>query len=344
MITYICMGVLLIVLCGELLIKAQIMPDSKHFFDLDNTKAMRGFWCIIVVLVHIPSAYQNKVVDIVGSFGYIGVTFFFMTSGYGLTLSTTKKDIIPCFWRKRLPKLLLTSWIINITFEIINLILFNEAVSFWSIINIKGWVLWLIGCYFIFWITQIVLKNTQRLKYIVCALLISASSLAIYFMKKEGIVTDTVWVTECYGFIWGLLLALLYTVFVDLVSEKYIKFAVLAAALSLILGVSYLKFKTVFFAGDYLLKIVLGVSITLLILVCNTRIKLGNRVSLFLGSISFEIYLIHGRAFGIIEKLLPDVGSGEFVWISLLGTIALAFLVHFISDWTVKKTNKILLK
>ena len=91
MITYGIMTFILLFLAGLLLVGAEYKPDSKHFFDIDNTNALRGFWCLIVVLVHIPAVYQNPIQDMIGSFAYIGVTFFFMTSAYGLRLAVDKK-------------------------------------------------------------------------------------------------------------------------------------------------------------------------------------------------------------------------------------------------------------
>lgn len=35
--------------------------ENNHFFDKENTNALRGFWCLIVVLVHIPLLYQNRI-------------------------------------------------------------------------------------------------------------------------------------------------------------------------------------------------------------------------------------------------------------------------------------------
>lgn len=65
---------------------ATVYDDGQHFFDMSNSNALRGFWCLIVILVHIPAAYQNRIQDMIGSFAYIGVTFYFMTSAYGLKM------------------------------------------------------------------------------------------------------------------------------------------------------------------------------------------------------------------------------------------------------------------
>ena len=60
-------------------------------FDVYDSRILKGAFCIIIILVHIPEVYQNKIQDLMGSFAYIGVTFFFMTSSYGMRLSMQKK-------------------------------------------------------------------------------------------------------------------------------------------------------------------------------------------------------------------------------------------------------------
>lgn len=51
--------------------EVQISDTDSHFFNKENSNALRGFWCLIVVLVHVPGAYQNRIQDIIGSFAYI---------------------------------------------------------------------------------------------------------------------------------------------------------------------------------------------------------------------------------------------------------------------------------
>ena len=90
MVTNLIMFCILIFLGLTLLMGAQISDTDGHFFNKENSNALRGFWCLIVILVHVPVAYQNRIQDMIGSFAYIGVTFFFMTSAYGLRLSIVK--------------------------------------------------------------------------------------------------------------------------------------------------------------------------------------------------------------------------------------------------------------
>ena len=107
MLTGLIMAGILLFLAGLLLAGAKYRPNGEHFFNRENSGAMRGFWCLIVVLVHIPGAYQNRIQDMLGSFAYVGVTFFFLTSAYGLRLAAVMRpESLQGFWRKRLPKLL----------------------------------------------------------------------------------------------------------------------------------------------------------------------------------------------------------------------------------------------
>lgn len=154
MITYAIMGAILLLLAFLLLYKAEYTEDTNHFFDLTNTTAMRGFWCLIVILVHIPAAYQNRIQDMIGSFAYIGVTFFFMTSAYGLKIGAAKNpDSIKIFWRRRLPKLLVPMLLVNILGMIMS-VAEGKEITWHNLISINAWVLWLLACYFIYWIVN----------------------------------------------------------------------------------------------------------------------------------------------------------------------------------------------
>lgn len=89
--TYAIMGLVLLFMAFILIYKAKLTKDTSHFFNLTNTTAMRGFWCIIVILVHIPAVYQNRIQDLMGSFAYIGVTVLLYDFGLWLE-SWSKKE------------------------------------------------------------------------------------------------------------------------------------------------------------------------------------------------------------------------------------------------------------
>lgn len=43
------------------LLGKNIEHQTKELFDIYCTQAIRGFWCVIIVLVHIPEVYHNSI-------------------------------------------------------------------------------------------------------------------------------------------------------------------------------------------------------------------------------------------------------------------------------------------
>lgn len=183
MMTNLIMAGILLCLLGLLLAGAKYSPDGAHFFDRENSGAMRGFWCLIVALVHVPAGYQNRLQDMIGSFAYVGVTFFFLTSAYGLRLAAEKRlESIRYFWRHRLPKLLVPCVLANAV-RMAAYAAGGSRVSPWMLAAIGGWVRWLLVCYLIFWLCYRFLPETYR-DWAVCGL-VAAFSLAVYLSKTE---------------------------------------------------------------------------------------------------------------------------------------------------------------
>ena len=326
MLTYAIMFFILIFLGVTLIMGAKLADGGDHFFDQANTTALRGFWCMVVILVHTPVMYQNRIQDMIGSFAYIGVTFFFITSAYGLRLMVQKKtDYVNGFWRRRLPKLLIPCLLVNLLAAVFDVVR-GGKISLWSLLWINGWVQWLFVCYVIFWA---VYKFKKRHQDATICLLIAVFSIAIYLCRPW--IIGTTWCPEIFGFIWGIILFRLRDFFIDRMKKRwFIKcliFCIVAGAAGLI----YLKFKMIVFFGDYLLKILLGILITLFMLAVNTRVNIGNQISKFVGTLSYEVYLLHGTVFGIISFLMPGLESGVFILLSIVITVILSAVVHKIS-------------
>lgn len=301
--------------------------DKETFFDINNTSVMRGVFSIIILLVHVPQGYTNRIQDMVGSFAYIGVTFFFMTSAYGLMLNITKNPLsIKHFWQKRLVKLLLPMFVINVLFFIITFIESGQL-SISRLLNVNNWVAQLLLFYLAFFVVFRFTKLCITAKVAMVSTFVVAFSLVAYFFSQYLYFS---WAVESFGFIYGMVLALHKEKIYTLLSTKpLLKLSVLTV-LSLVSGVAYLKFKYVFFFGDYLLKIFLGIFILLLILAVNTRISFSNPISLLLGSISYEVYLIHAFVFDKLMLYVPSLQSGVFILCCIIITTLLSLAVKFI--------------
>lgn len=334
--TYLIMLALVICLGVVMLPGIQAKSDTAHFFDLTNTKALRGFWAIIVVLVHVPEAYQNPIQDALGSFAYIGVTFFFVTSAYGLWLGRNKMGRGLAFWRRRLPKLLIPCFFANGVEMAVGLIA-GQSYALWYLLTICDWLKWLLVCYVLFWTLEHISALQGKARMAILCILVAAFSLSIYVL--DDYIEQTTWCTEVYGFIWGILLAANRERFVRWAEKNWgVKTALFMAA-SAVLGGLYLKAKWVPFFGDYLLKILLGVAILTFLLLLNIRFSLGNRANQYLGSISYEIYLLHNVAFALLMCGLPGLSSGAFVAGAVAVTILLSALIKRPADSVCKITE-----
>lgn len=306
-------------------------PDTQgrtnRFFDLNTTTAMRGFWCLIVMLVHVPEANQNQIQDMIGSFAYIGVTFFFMTSGYGLMLSVKRTDAGQMswgFWKRRLPKLLVPMFVANILATIVDAMAGEARIQ--DVFSLNPFVRQLLLFYLTFWaVFHMPFLGNLKKQRIVCVAVV-VISLLIYFTDVGG------WAVESLGFVYGILLADWKEKFSIKAKQHWGKGLAVLMACCLCLGILYLKAKHVIFLGDYLLKIVLGIAILLLILWANVKYPVGNVAGRFLGKISYEVYLIHGFVFEQLQHILTGVDSGCYIVISIIATVILSVAIYGISE------------
>lgn len=166
---------------------------------------------------------------------------------------------------------------------------------------------------------------------------VTFSSLFLYFYNggMEGNSSELGWCFERMGLVWGLILLWHFTSIKRLVTPTVGKIIVLTVV-CLILGITYLKFKHIFFWGEYLTKIILGIAIIYLLFIVTSKRKWGNKVAYFLGDISYEVYLSHGFIMALVAKYIPSLTSGEFVLTSVIITIFFSWLIHLIDKPIVK--------
>jgi peptidoglycan/LPS O-acetylase OafA/YrhL len=320
----------LLILCMALIavIRAKKIETSNDFFNQDYTTALKGIICIVIILVHIPMAYQNKLQDMVGSFGYVCVTIFFMCSAYGLKYGANhKKGYLDNFWRNRLAALLIPCILINLCKAVFQLIFDSKLADVMSALySIDGFVRVLLIFYVAYYFLYKYEKKLIRgyIDIILCLIILAISIIT----KYTSLAIVGRWPTECIGLIWGVLLYNYFEHIKLLVQKKNTQNTIILCVASLILGVAYLKFKPVIFFGDYLLKIALAVTIIMFIISLTVCMKIGNPISMFLGKISYEVYLAHRFVMSSLVCICPWISSGVFIILTVLFTVIFASIVH----------------
>lgn len=301
---------------------------------------LKGVCCLVVIYVHFHGAYTNTLQDAIGSFGYIAVTLFFLISAYGMMLSSErKKDYLNHFWRNRLVALLIPCLCVNLVGIALN---FVEGSSEWhAIYQINGYVKVLLQFCLWFYIIELCKRKwfPKRHQLGDCILIagIVISSIFLYLFIYDDSSSTAGWCFERMGLVWGILLNRYYQPFVKWMdSHRCIK-AVLLCVVSAVLGIAYLKYKMVWFWGAYLLKIVLGLFIILFLFTASSNRKIGNRFGLWLGNISYEVYLCHGMVREFLTYAMSELSSGMFILTTVIATLILSYFVHSIDKIIVKK-------
>lgn len=94
--------------------------------------------------------------------------------------------------------------------------------------------------------------------------------------------------------------------------------------------------------GDYLLRIVLGMAITAFIFTLIGKLKVGNKATDFLGSISYEVYLIQRAAFIFMAAVVSDgINSGLYVLLSVCLTIVISYCMKLVSKPLIQKITNL---
>lgn len=301
--------------------------DNELLFDKNDTLYLKGLWAIIIILVHIPSNQQNIIQDIIGSFAYIGVTFFFLASAYGLKYnSDKKKEYLSNFFNKRIIKIIIPMFIVNMILIMINLfVLKSYTFGVFSLIN--EWVLRLIFAYIVFWFFhEKKFKNNNKKADLY-------TSIAICMYSLLGCIPIPIfgsifkWNVEIIGFVFGIY----FYNNNNLIKSNKLSM-LFSIVLSIIFGISYIKFKTIPLFGSYILRTVLSVTMNYLSFQIIKVFRLGNFINNYIGKISYELYLCHPGIILILNELFPTINSGFFIFLVLLVSIAFASIIHMIDS------------
>lgn len=289
------MLVIILLFIGIVIYKARIMNAdyAKEALDYRNTLSIRGICAIEIVLGHIGIALPNQLLLFpFRKAGILIVGIFFFLSGYGLMYSLeNKKDYLVGFLKKRITAILLPVFLVCIfTMLIYSIILDNNnSIIGLALNSIKSinWYVWeIFGCYILFYLAyKFAEKKTAfKIVVIICSLFICISYVT-------GLSNPWYGSTLCFPLgLWAMQN-----------KEKFLEWSTVrwmrkAIVLGIILGISIILFFILpgrSIIGAIVSRNIASLSFCCLAVILLRKVKLGNRISSFLGEISFEIYLIH---------------------------------------------------
>ena len=323
---------------------------GSFFFSKDYTTVLKGLASIVVVFVHFPTSMQNPLQDTIGSFAYVAVTIFFLISAYGMLFGSVKKTSTTGYdikldgkkyWTNRLSSLIIPNLLINIVFIIIGLLFFNyTADKSLKMLNLNGYVWVLLQYCVLFFVCMWFCKKfgiKLRTICIVMACIVAVSGLLLYLFSDPDVNSSELqWCFERYGLIWGIGLFMMFKSVSKFLTKKTFFKCIIFVILSGILGVAYLKYKAVWFFGQFALKILLGLALIITIFLATYKFRFCNKAALYLGSISYEIYLSHGFVTGLVSHFMPGYPSGVCILTVFALTILFSAAIHPLSSRVVE--------
>ncbi|BAY11162.1 acyltransferase family protein [Calothrix sp. NIES-2098] len=320
------------------------MNTKNRLLEID---VLRGIAAIGVVLFHYTTRYSQKYghSDSVLMYfpqGYHGVELFFIISGFVIFLSLERiksgfdfivgrfSRLYPAYWTC----LILTYAIVNIA-ELPNykiswnafLINFSMFQLFFKVPNVDG-VYWTLGIELCFYLIMFILYQTRLLKYIYHISIIWLILMAItIFLEKQGIISIETRIGALLLLKYGssifanlfLIGMMFYKIYKEGVSRE--KYSIIAGCI-LIFKFQYSWAETVF---------IICCTLIFHLILHNKMRFLNQKPLLFMGTISYSLYLIHQNiGYAIIHTCYQiGINPNISICIALLVTILLATIITF---------------
>lgn len=348
---------------------SKIREWQEEPLSLETSKAIQGFCAVAIIIHHLAQDLMDRagILKEFSEFGVLFVGVFFFFSGYGLYTSLkTKDNYLKGFLKKRLKTILIPFYvciavfvvavcICGQTFDAKRLV---SVLTGWSLINDNMWYIVEIAIlYILFFVIYRLIKNRTvatavmsvcTIGMIVGSLLLghgSDMSCSFWFMGEW-------WYNSTFLFIIGILVSKHSDSLRKIARKGYIFFLILFGGLTVwfsfltkhalqtysywseIPGVDPAygdKFRCLAVQLPWILFFVC------FLLLVMMRVKFGNPVLKFLGSISLELYLCHNLfRLGLQDGTFARIPSASMlITLTILLSIGLATVISGVDKYLI---------
>ncbi len=323
-------------------------------YSISNTNSIKGLLSLFIVLSHLAGK-TDYALPLFGfsAMGAIGVGCFFFLSGYSLVVSAkNKKSYFKGFLYNRYKKILVPYIIMVFLYVILICFLcktplediINSFICGYPISN-SWYVFACLYCYFLFWIffrKSDMTTSKYKPVLLVLAGIVFYIIVTAFILKWGGW-----WYKTIICFPLGLAFALYQDAIKRILNKYYPLFLiifVLFAIFSYCFPAIYNKFLGFLTTVDKWLinEILLGLSFSLLLSLLLYKIHFTNRITTFIGNISYEIYLYHGLVMNFLATELVSFPMETHFQQELYSILVL--IVSIVVAFTFNKTSKFILK
>lgn len=320
-----------LILTGLVAVGAVTEQKQSKYFDKYNSLIFKGIAILCVMMCHFMGDFGEGI-TIFTPLGGIGVSIFLILSAYGLNESWTNNGK-RYWWRKRIMNVVIPYAAVKSIFLAINGD-FNIIDYFTDIFLLRpqhpyGWYLnYLLLWYVIFYVVMrlnIDKKNKlitfgliSIILFVVCGEIRAEQSLSFLTGILLSEFKESNEIKKYMNWKWGSALIVFGCVFLALKQTEVIRMG------------SLIVFKFI----QMLIKLPCGLGLCLVVMSISSKINL--RFLALVGTISYELYLVHGY----ILSQVPLSIKGELVFLGL--SIVLAVFLWLIVDKTKIVQRKLL--
>ena len=317
------------------------------YLSQGTSQSVKGILALIVVLSHLRNniSWLNDTVlgMLFTASGYLAVAMFLFYSGYGITFQYMKrgKAYIKAFPKKRIFDLYV-KYVIVLFIYIVFYLLRNSKILWQSILKsllfggtivANGWYIQVILLsYLMFYFITKYLPQ----KYLPLGFLLE---FVIYLLIYKALNLSGLYIQSYLAYIFG--------AFYAFYQKRIEKFFKNIKRFCICLFVTFILFSLTLLCGNLLsinvtIKLIIkcfsSVFFVFLVLLILLIINFRNRVSEFLGKISFEIYMIHG----IFLSVFIGLSNKMYGLIYCFAVCGLSIICALILNWIFTKLSKII--
>jgi peptidoglycan/LPS O-acetylase OafA/YrhL len=328
-----------------LIVVSIAIPNNKRAgMTKGNTNAIRGILAYCVVLSHFV---RNTEVSYYLPFcqfqigGVVAVPIFFVLSGYGLMKGfLTKRGYMDHFFAKRLNRVLLPYFVFLLVYYITVWALsgFN-----WHVVNenimkclVDGYPpsnSWYVIIILIFYaLFDLCSRRATNSKLIVNRIIVEMTIIILLF----SVILYVIWPQNTWAyrsnlfFVVGICYAIYQSEIENIVNKNskiIVPSAIIFVIISLLLPAIYNQISTRSFSLWVFQDVLVASGFSFIAFIVIHRVNLENKVTSFLGYLSYEIYLFHGFMMEILSRFNGKSHYSQEVY-SLLVVISTIFISY----------------
>lgn len=299
--------------------------------EYKSTIALRGICALEIVIGHIGVASQSPWLFINRKAGVLVVGLFFFLSGYGLMYSLEKKEnYMNKFLQIRMLKILLPALFVYLIYYVIEIIA-NHMHDF-TTITIQYVLLWkfpqkinwyvteLLFLYLVFYFFYKYLS--KRVANVIVTLICLGTVVVMWYIGMGN-----PWYGSTLCFPLGIIYAQNEKKFYLKLEKKYIVILGISIALICIGIFLFFALDESSLIANLVGRNIASVSFCVAIIVILMKVRIGNRITDYIGTISYELFLVH-ELFVFQEPVEYNLLYSLFAFIF---SIASAILLHMIN-------------